>query len=376
MLGPSGCGKTTLLNMIGALDSPTEGRVVVAGRDITRASRRELFAFRRARRQLHLPDLQPLPGADGARERRVRRRRGGTGGAARGRRRDARAGRARRRGAALPARALGRRAAARGDRAGARHREPDPAGGRADRRAGLPHRRPDPRAAARAEPHAGSAVVVVDPQPRDRARRRPRDRALERPDRAPTGRPRAGRSRSPTCAGERGGAPRAPAVDAVGAARRCAAAGRRWSRSRCCSRIGAGMYARGGQHGGLARALQRRELRSAAHARRPSLAPRGQHAPAGALRSAVARSSLPGARSRGAPGAARGADPGRRLHARAHGASSPGRIVGAPLAESRAIDGVDAVARRGLRRPTPGVRVAVLEHNFATLLRPARLRGS
>jgi putative ABC transport system ATP-binding protein len=47
VLGPSGCGKTTLLNMIGALDSPTEGRVVVAGQDITRASRKELFAFRR-----------------------------------------------------------------------------------------------------------------------------------------------------------------------------------------------------------------------------------------------------------------------------------------------------------------------------------------
>ena len=47
VLGPSGCGKTTLLNMIGALDSPTEGRVVVAGRDITRASRKELFDFRR-----------------------------------------------------------------------------------------------------------------------------------------------------------------------------------------------------------------------------------------------------------------------------------------------------------------------------------------
>jgi putative ABC transport system ATP-binding protein len=47
VLGPSGCGKTTLLNLIGALDSPTEGRVVVAGQDITRASRKELFAFRR-----------------------------------------------------------------------------------------------------------------------------------------------------------------------------------------------------------------------------------------------------------------------------------------------------------------------------------------
>jgi putative ABC transport system ATP-binding protein len=35
------------LNIIGALDSATEGRVVVAGHEITRASRKELFAFRR-----------------------------------------------------------------------------------------------------------------------------------------------------------------------------------------------------------------------------------------------------------------------------------------------------------------------------------------
>jgi putative ABC transport system ATP-binding protein len=47
VLGPSGSGKTTLLNLIGALDSPTEGRIEIAGRDITRASRRDLFAFRR-----------------------------------------------------------------------------------------------------------------------------------------------------------------------------------------------------------------------------------------------------------------------------------------------------------------------------------------
>jgi len=47
VLGPSGCGKTTLLNVIGALDSPTTGRVVVAGQDIARARRRELAAFRR-----------------------------------------------------------------------------------------------------------------------------------------------------------------------------------------------------------------------------------------------------------------------------------------------------------------------------------------
>lgn len=47
VLGPSGSGKSTLLNLIGALDTPTEGRLTIAGRDITHATRRELFAFRR-----------------------------------------------------------------------------------------------------------------------------------------------------------------------------------------------------------------------------------------------------------------------------------------------------------------------------------------
>jgi putative ABC transport system ATP-binding protein len=47
VLGPSGSGKTTLLNMIGLLDVPTEGRVALAGRDMTRASRRGQFALRR-----------------------------------------------------------------------------------------------------------------------------------------------------------------------------------------------------------------------------------------------------------------------------------------------------------------------------------------
>ena len=47
VLGPSGSGKTTLLNVIGALDTPTAGSVSVGGRDITTASRPELFALRR-----------------------------------------------------------------------------------------------------------------------------------------------------------------------------------------------------------------------------------------------------------------------------------------------------------------------------------------
>jgi putative ABC transport system ATP-binding protein len=47
VLGPSGSGKTTLLNMIGALDLPTEGEIRILGEDIGRASRAELFEFRR-----------------------------------------------------------------------------------------------------------------------------------------------------------------------------------------------------------------------------------------------------------------------------------------------------------------------------------------
>ena len=47
VLGPSGSGKTTLLNMIGALDTPSSGSLRVAGKDITGASRGELFSFRR-----------------------------------------------------------------------------------------------------------------------------------------------------------------------------------------------------------------------------------------------------------------------------------------------------------------------------------------
>ena len=39
--GPSGCGKTTLLNLISGLLTPTEGRILFDGRDVTDASPEE-----------------------------------------------------------------------------------------------------------------------------------------------------------------------------------------------------------------------------------------------------------------------------------------------------------------------------------------------
>ncbi|MEU7586918.1 ABC transporter ATP-binding protein [Micromonospora sp. NPDC049230] len=46
ILGPSGSGKSTLLNIMGTLDRPTEGRVLIGGRDITTMSDRQLSSLR------------------------------------------------------------------------------------------------------------------------------------------------------------------------------------------------------------------------------------------------------------------------------------------------------------------------------------------
>ena len=47
MVGPSGSGKTTILNLVGGLDSVTDGRVWFAEREITRFSPGELTRYRR-----------------------------------------------------------------------------------------------------------------------------------------------------------------------------------------------------------------------------------------------------------------------------------------------------------------------------------------
>lgn len=47
LLGASGSGKSTLVNILGGLDLPTSGRVYFRDQDLSRASDRQLTAFRR-----------------------------------------------------------------------------------------------------------------------------------------------------------------------------------------------------------------------------------------------------------------------------------------------------------------------------------------
>lgn len=46
LVGPSGSGKTTLLNLIGGLDKPDQGSIIINGTDITSLSSRKLIEFR------------------------------------------------------------------------------------------------------------------------------------------------------------------------------------------------------------------------------------------------------------------------------------------------------------------------------------------
>lgn len=86
VLGPSGSGKSTLLNLIGCLDRPTSGRILIDGLDTTGLDDNALTEVRRRRVAIIfqfynlLPTLSAVENValprllDGARDRDVRRR--------------------------------------------------------------------------------------------------------------------------------------------------------------------------------------------------------------------------------------------------------------------------------------------------------------
>lgn len=47
IVGESGAGKTTLLNLLGGMDTPTEGRIIVDGKDISQFNEKQLTGYRR-----------------------------------------------------------------------------------------------------------------------------------------------------------------------------------------------------------------------------------------------------------------------------------------------------------------------------------------
>jgi putative ABC transport system ATP-binding protein len=61
LVGPSGSGKTTALNMIGCLDRPSEGEVIIAGQDIGPMDRRASAIFRGEHLGFVFQDFNLLP---------------------------------------------------------------------------------------------------------------------------------------------------------------------------------------------------------------------------------------------------------------------------------------------------------------------------
>ena len=47
IVGPSGAGKTTLLNILGGMDTLSEGKVFLDGREISKLNKRQLTDYRR-----------------------------------------------------------------------------------------------------------------------------------------------------------------------------------------------------------------------------------------------------------------------------------------------------------------------------------------
>ena len=47
ILGPSGAGKTTILNILGGMDSPTSGNIIIDGKDISKYNGKKLTHYRR-----------------------------------------------------------------------------------------------------------------------------------------------------------------------------------------------------------------------------------------------------------------------------------------------------------------------------------------
>ena len=61
IMGPSGCGKTTLLNLLGGVDRPSGGTILVDGQDLSGATERALESYRLRRVGFVFPLFNLIP---------------------------------------------------------------------------------------------------------------------------------------------------------------------------------------------------------------------------------------------------------------------------------------------------------------------------
>jgi ABC-type lipoprotein export system ATPase subunit len=153
LMGPSGSGKTTLLNLMGGLDTPSEGSIQVAGDRIDKLSGSKLSNWRARHIGFVFQMYNLLPVLTAARNVELPLLLTRLGSADRKRRVQVALNvrRARRAGQSLPAPAVGRPGAARRHRPRHRHRPDAAAVRRADRRPRSQGGRRDPRAAHHAQ---------------------------------------------------------------------------------------------------------------------------------------------------------------------------------------------------------------------------------
>ena len=61
IMGPSGSGKTTMINIIGCMDRPTDGAVILDGEDVAGLSAEELTVIRRDKIGLVFQQFHLIP---------------------------------------------------------------------------------------------------------------------------------------------------------------------------------------------------------------------------------------------------------------------------------------------------------------------------